>query len=155
MREGKGYTYGIGSGFSGSDIKGPFTVSSSVRTNVTFESIALIRDILANYPEGFNEQDLAITKGYLLKSNARAFETLGAKLGLLADISSYGLPYDYMKQREEIVKAMSVSRMQELAKQYLNPNKMVYVVVGDAKTQMSRLSALGFGEPVLLNPQNQ
>ena len=155
LREGKGYTYGIRSGFSGSDIKGPFSVSTSVRTNVTFESVELIRDILADYPNVFNEQDLATTKGYLLKSNARAFETLGAKLGLLTDISAYGLPYDYVKQREEIVKAMTVARIQELAKQYVDPTKMVYVVVGDAKTQMERLSALGFGEPILLNPQNQ
>jgi zinc protease len=155
LREGKGYTYGIRSGFSGSDIKGPFSVSTSVRTNVTFESVELIKKILGDYPKVFNEQDLETTKGYLLKSNARAFETLGAKLGLLTDISAYGLPYDYVKQREEIVKAMTVARIQELASQYVNPNKMVYVVVGDAKTQMARLSALGFGNPILLNPQNQ
>jgi len=51
LREGKGYTYGIRSGFSGSDMAGPFTISSGVRTNVTYESAALVKDILEAYPE--------------------------------------------------------------------------------------------------------
>ncbi|WP_226389419.1 M16 family metallopeptidase [Penaeicola halotolerans] len=152
LREGQGYTYGIGSGFSGSDIKGPFTISTGVRTNVTFESLALIKKILADYPTTFTEQDLETTKGFLLKSNARAFETLGAKLGLLTDMSAYGLPNDYVIQREQIVRDMTVARISELAKQYANPDRMIYLVVGDAKTQLNRLEALGYGKPVLLNP---
>ena len=30
-------------------------------------------------------------------------------------------------------------------------NKMNYMVVGDAKTQMDKLEGLGFGKPILLN----
>ena len=29
---------------------------------------------------------------------------------------------------------------------------MIYLVVGDAKTQLDKLEQLGFGKPVLLNP---
>lgn len=46
LREGKGYTYGIGSGFQGSELPGPFTISSGVRTNVTYESAALVKKSL-------------------------------------------------------------------------------------------------------------
>jgi len=46
LREGKGYTYGIGSGFSGSTIKGPFQISSGVRSYVTYESASLVKEIL-------------------------------------------------------------------------------------------------------------
>ncbi len=151
LREGKGYTYGIGSGFQGSELPGPFTISSGVRTNVTYESAALVKEILENYPDTFTEQDLETTKSFLLKSNARRFETLGAKLNMLEDISDYGWSPDYVKTREEIVKNMTIEEISELADQYANPNRMIYLVVGDAKTQLDRLEALGFGKPILIS----
>ncbi len=40
LREGKGYTYGIRSGFEGTKSPGAFTIASGVRTNVTLESAA-------------------------------------------------------------------------------------------------------------------
>jgi zinc protease len=46
---------------------------------------------------------------------------------------------------------MTREEISRLAAQYANPDRMIYVVVGDARTQLSRLRALGFGEPVLLN----
>jgi zinc protease len=151
LREGKGYTYGIRSGFSGSKIAGPFVIRSSVRTNVTYESTALVKEILESYPTTFNGQDLETTKSFLLKSNARRFETLGAKLRMLKDISDYGWSADYIAQREAVVREMSIEEISALAKEYADPNKMIYLVVGDAKSQMERLRDLGFGEPVLLN----
>lgn len=151
LREGKGYTYGIRSGFSGTANKGEFSVSSSVRTNVTYESTALIKEILENYGTNYSEADLEITKGYTLKSSARAFETLGAKLNMLSNISNYGYADDYAKQRESIVKGLSVADVKALAEKYITPNQMIYVIVGDAKTQLSKLKDLGFGEAVLLN----
>jgi len=151
LREGKGYTYGIRSEFSGTTIKGRFEISSSVRSNITYESSSLIKEILENYGENYNENDLEVTKGYMIKSNARAFETLRNKLSMLTNISNYGYTDDYVKQHEEIVKTMTVADMKALAKKYLNPNKMIYLVVGDASTQLDKLGQLGFGKPILLN----
>jgi zinc protease len=34
---------------------------------------------------------------------------------------------------------------------YINPGKMIYVVVGDAKTQAPRLKEVGLGDPVMLD----
>jgi len=150
LREGKGYTYGIGSGFSGSRTAGPFTIQSGVRSNVTLESTQLIKDILQNYGKNYSDADLETTKSFLIKSNARAFETAGAKLGMLDNISKYGWKPDYVKEREAIVKAMTVSRIRELSAKYFDPSKMVWLVVGDAKTQLPRLKELGFGDPVVL-----
>lgn len=155
LREGKGYTYGIGSGFNGSTIKGPFQISSGVRSNVTYESASLVKEILENYGKDYNENDLEVTKGYMIKSTARAFETLRSKLNMLTNISNYGYPDDYAKQREAIVKAMTVEEIKALAEKYLNPEKMIYLVVGDASTQMSKLEGLGFGKPELLNEIEQ
>ena len=151
LREGKGYTYGIRSRFSGTDKPGAFSISSGVRTNVTYESAALVKEILAEYPSTFSEKDLETTKSFLLKSNARRFETMGAKLSMLEKMSEYGWDADYVKEREDIVKNMTVERISELAEKYANPEKMVWLVVGDAKTQMDRLEALGFGEPILIS----
>ncbi|MDP4703948.1 MAG: insulinase family protein [Polaribacter sp.] len=151
LREGKGYTYGIRSNFSGSKAKGPFTISSGVRTNVTLESAQLIKKILEDYPTTFSDKDLETTKGFLIKSNARAFETSGAKLNMLSNISAYGWNADYIKDREKVVKNMTKERISALANQYVNPNKMIWLIVGDAATQLERMKELGFGEVILLN----
>jgi zinc protease len=151
LREGKGYTYGINSSFNGSTNKGPFTVSSGVRSNVTFESISLIKEIMEQYGKNFNENDLEVTKGYLIKSNARAFETLSAKLEMLYDISNYNYSDDYAKKQESIVKNSTIGAIKKLSDIYLNTDKMIYLVVGDAETQLKKLEQIGFGAPILLN----
>jgi zinc protease len=151
LREGKGYTYGINSSFSGTRSPGTFTISSGVRSNVTLESAQLVKQILQDFGKNYNENDLETTKSFLVKSNARAFETAGAKLNMLENISKYGWKYDYVKGREQIVKAMTVNQIKELSNKYLDANKMIWLIVGDAKTQLPRLKELGFGEPILLN----
>ena len=151
LREGKGYTYGIYSNFSGSKSVGTFTISSQVRTNVTLESALLVKKILNDYGKNYTEKDLATTKGFLIKSNARAFETMGAKLNMLQNISSYNLKADYVKDREKIVNEMTVDRIKALANTYADPTKMIWLFVGDAETQLDRLNELGFGKPTLLN----
>ncbi|MFC4268254.1 M16 family metallopeptidase [Polaribacter marinivivus] len=155
LREGKGYTYGIRSGFSGTNAKGAFTISSGVRSNVTLESAQLVKKILEEYPTTFSDKDLETTKSFLIKSNARAFETSRAKLNMLTNISDYGMSPDYVKNREKIVNNMTKERITELANKYVNPEKMIWLVVGDAETQFDRMKELGYGEPVLLNKRQE
>jgi len=152
LREGKGYTYGISSFFSGSHAVGPFTIASGVRSNVTYESSQLVKDIVEKFGNSYTEADLVTTKSFLTKSNTRAFETAGAKLNLLDNVTKYNWSPDYVLQREKIVKNMTVEKIRSLSNKYLDTNKMVWLVVGDAKTQLEPLKKLGFGDPVLLNP---
>jgi zinc protease len=151
LREGKGYTYGIGASFNGTSRTGTFTVSSGVRSNVTLEATELVREILADYAVTFTAEDLDVTKGFFIKSQARRFESLGAKLNALSDIADYGLPYDYVSRQIEAVEALSLEDVQSLAQRLIRPDAMHYVFVGDAETQLPRLSQLGLGEPVLIN----
>lgn len=153
LREGKGYTYGIRSSFSGGKIAGPFSISSGVRSNVTYESAQLVKDILSDYSETYSVEDLETTKSFMIKSNARAFETAGAKLNMLENISDFGWDTDYVKGWEKIVNEMTVERIQELSGKYLDPNKMIWLIVGDAKTQFAGLEKLGFGKPILINKE--
>ena len=152
LREGKGYTYGIGSSFSGTHAVGPFTIGSSVRSNVTYESSQLVKDIVNDFGKNYTADDLATTKSFLTKSNARAFETAGAKLTLLDNIMKYNWNPNYILDREKIVKEMTVEKIKSLSNKYLDTNKMIWLVAGDAKTQLEALKKLGFGDPVLLNP---
>ncbi|MFQ5530383.1 MAG: M16 family metallopeptidase, partial [Gemmatimonadota bacterium] len=150
LREQRGYTYGISSSFQGSRRSGPFTIGSAVRSNVTFESLELVKSMLQSYGPTFDEEDLGATQGFLLRSNARAFETAGAKLGILDKMSSLGLPADYVLSREETVRQMTIERIRELAAEYIDPTRMIWLVVGDADTQLGRLRELGLGDPVVV-----
>ena len=94
--------------------------------------------------------DSPATKNALLKSNARRFETLGALRGMLNAIAKYNLPVDFIKDREEIVVAMTRDRMEQLAKQYITPDKMTFLIVGDGATQLEPLKSTKLGEPIIL-----
>ncbi|MBO6880707.1 pitrilysin family protein [Winogradskyella sp.] len=154
LREGKGYTYGISSRFNGTAHEGYFRIGSGIRTNVTYEATSLVKQILEDYGKNYNQEDLDVTKGFTLKSTARAFETLGAKLNMLSNISNYGLDDDYAKQRQAIVSEMTVEDVKALAEDYIKPNQMIYLIVGDAATQLDKLEGLGFSKPILLNHKN-
>lgn len=150
LREEKGYTYGARSGFSGTKIKGPFTVSTSVGSATTLESLEIIRDLMKEYREGVSEEDLTFTKNAILKSNARKFETIPDLMNVLWMIDYYGKPADYLEEEDKITREMTLEEHKKLAQRYLCPDKMYYLVVGDAETQFKQLEKLGFGKPVLM-----
>lgn len=150
LRVNKGYTYGIRSGFSGDRDRGLFAVRSSVRSNVTLESMALIKDILGAFGPSFTQADLDVLKGALLRGQALQTETLGAKLGVLNQISAFDYPDDYLARNAERIEAMTLEDFKGLAERYLRPDAMDWLVVGDAQTQAARLGELGFGDPIML-----
>ncbi|MDH5598950.1 MAG: insulinase family protein, partial [Cyclobacteriaceae bacterium] len=155
LREEKGYTYGARSGFSGSKYEGTFTASSSVRSNVTFESVQIFKDEIEKYRNGIADEDLEFTKNALINGNARRFETNYAMLGMLQTMSAYDLPADYIKKEEEVVRTMTIENHKDLANKYLNPATMIYLVVGDAATQFGRFEGAGFDEVLLLDKEAQ
>lgn len=150
LRVNKGYTYGIRSRFNGAKDRGTFGVQSSVRTNVTKESIELIRDILASYGPDFTEDDLQIMKDALLRGQALKTETLNDKLRMVNDITAYDYPVDYKARNAEAIKTMTLEDFKALTAAHLRPDAMRYVIVGDAATQADGLKGLGYGDPVML-----
>lgn len=152
LREEKGFTYGIRSGFSGFKNYGNFSVNTSVRSDATFESVSIIKSEIEKYMEGISDEDLAFTKDALLKSKVRDFETLGGLQRMLQDIGSYNLPFDFVKQEEEFVLGYTPEKHLELAKKLLKPSQMYFLVAGDAETQMAALEKLGLGTPILYKP---
>jgi zinc protease len=153
LREEKGYTYGARTYFEGSEIRGPFVASSSVRTNATYESVKIFKEEMEKYREGISEEDLEFTKNSLIKSNARAMETLWSKMGLLTTMSTYGWDVSYKKDEEDIIRNMTLDQHKELAQKYIHPDKMIYVVAGDAATQFNELKRANFDEVYLLDKE--
>jgi zinc protease len=149
LREEKGFTYCARSGFSGYKYHGNFTANSSVRSDATYESVDIFKTEIEKYIQGISDEDLQFTKDALLKSNARNFETLGALVNMLEEISNYDLPFDYVKQEEKFIRQLTPEQHKKLAQKLLNPEKMYFVVAGDAATQMEQLEKLGLGKPVL------
>lgn len=150
LREEKGFTYGARSSFSGARNYGEFVATSMVRTNSTLESVEIFKTEMEKYRENLPQEYVDFTKSSLIKSNALRFETLGSLVGMLNTMTAYNLPPDYIKQEEAFVKALTVDKELELAKKYINPSKMYYVVVGDAKTQLKDLEKAGLGKPILM-----
>jgi zinc protease len=69
---------------------------------------------------------------------------------MLSSISKYNLPPDYVLKEEDVVRNMTLERHKQLARQYIQPDRMIYVVAGDAASQFKPLEKIGYGRPVLL-----
>lgn len=155
LRLEKGYTYGAYSYYSRQMNGSVFNAASSVRSNVTRESIDLFKEILDNYSDNFSEEDLEVTKNSILRSNTQSYETYGSLLGILQNISTFDLPKDYVSKDESKLKGMDMSAIKALIDEYMNPDNLIYVVVGDGKTQLSRLNNTGLGKPILINKDEE
>jgi zinc protease len=152
LREEKGFTYGASSSFQEMKVKAPFVAASSVRSDATFESVKIIRDEMEKYRNGIDEKDLQFIKNCMILSNALRFETNGSLVGMLSTISKYGLPDDYIKKEETVINYMTIEEHKAITDKYIVPDKMYYVIVGDAATQLKPLEKIGFGKPVLVKP---
>jgi zinc protease len=150
LREKKSFTYGARSGFSGAGYGGQFIASSAVQSNSTFESTQIMKDEIKKYTTGIASEDLDLVKSTLLKSNSGRFETLQQLNAMLEPIVMYDLPFDYIKQREAIVQKMTPAEHATLSQQYIHPDQLIYLIVGDKATQYDKLKELGLGDPILL-----
>ena len=76
-------------------------------------------------------------------------------MDLLNQIGLTGLSLEALSQREEAFLAMDVDTFKEAIETYLNESQMIYIVVGNAKTLLSQMTELGYGEPVMLDTYGQ
>ena len=150
LREEKGFTYGARSNIVGSKNYGTFIATSRVRTNSTLESVTIFKTEMEKYRKSIPQEYIDFTKSSLMKSNALRFETLGNLLSMLNTMTSFDLPDDYIKKEESFIKGLTVEKELALANKYIDPAKMYYVVVGDAKTQLDDLEKVGLGKPILV-----
>jgi zinc protease len=150
LREEKGFTYGARSSLNGSQEYGTFSATSMVRTNSTLESVTIFKTEMEKYRKTMPQEYIDFTKNALIKGNALRFETINDLLGMLNTMASFGLPADYIQQEEAFVKGLTVEKQLKLVNKYIDPSKMYYVVVGDAKTQLNELEKVGLGKPIVI-----
>lgn len=146
LREEKGITYGIRSGFQGTYNPGTFTVGVGVRASATDTAIKEIMNEMVNYrAKGITEEELAYAKKSLTQSDALRYETIFDKAGFLNQIAYYNLPTDYIDQQNKTLQEITKQEIDALAKEMLAIEKMVIVVVGDKDKIKSNLDKLDFG----------
>jgi len=151
LRIEKGFTYGAYS-FLGSTLeKGPFTAYTSVRSNATLESLQLMREMMENYASNFGEKEMEITKTKLIKENTRAYESLDAKLGILHDMGKYGYHKNYLVSNQQELLNMTLEDFHKIINKYIDESQMLYLIVGDAETELKNVNKLGYGNAKMLD----
>lgn len=151
LRIEKGYTYGAYSYILRLESMSALMAQTSVRANVTKESLDLLTNEIEQYKDTFTQDDFATTQNIVIKRQTREFEILGSLLGVLEDISRFDLPLDYLEHEQQELSNLELSDFKQTIQQYMNPKRMDYLVVGDAKTQLERLGELGLGKPIQLD----
>lgn len=151
LREQKGFTYGARSSFSGSNYKGTFIASAPVQTNSTLETAQIIKNEIEKYRKDISKEYLDQVKSTLLKSFALRFETLSSLSSMLSPIVAYNYPFNYITTRQDFIRNLTAQEHTKLAQKYLQPEKLIYVIVGDKATQFDKLKELGLGDPVLID----
>jgi zinc protease len=128
--------------------KAPFSMYSSVKTNVTPDAVAAFKEVLMDYMQNYDSAELEKARTALIRQEARAYETLYDKLGILQSISTYNLPNDYIRKNQEELKGYTIDDMKEVMNKYMNPEELSYFVVGDAATQLEGVRNLEIGEVI-------
>ena len=132
LREDKGYTYGIRSGFSGGKYNGTFAIQSSVKRPATALSLAEIIKEFTNYQtNGITDKELEFTKSSLLNQEALKYEAPYQKASFLSNIVKYNLDKGFIAQQNQILKNITKDEVNAQIKKYFDVNKLTTVVVGD------------------------
>ena len=147
LRETKGYTYGVRTGFNLRRGLGPFVVQTSVGTDVTsaaiHEALGEIRDIAGSRPPTDVEVQQAfqsLSKGY-----PRGFETAGQVARSVAQLALHNLPDTYFEEFVPRLAQVTAADVSAAARQYLPSAKMSTVIVGDLDKIHASLPGLGLG----------
>jgi len=134
LRETKGYTYGANSGFSMRRLAGPFTASAEIVSaksdSALIEFVKELRAIRDTVPS----DELAKAKRYLQLGLPEDFETTGSIAGQMLPLITYGIPLDFYNSAVENIGAVTQADVQRVARQYVDPDRLTIVIVGDRKT---------------------
>lgn len=152
LREEKQFTYGAYA-FPSRNVMAPgsFTAASSVKSSTTKDALDTFKEVIGTYGDTYTAEDLEKTQTAMIKENARNFETLFNLLGILHNISTYGLPQDYIDQQQQTVSNSTIESIQATASEYFDLTNYIFVIVGDKATQFDQLRVDGPGDPVLVD----
>jgi len=131
VREKRGLSYSVGSGFSPMLQPGPFMVSLQTQKSQTDQALAVVRETLSDFIRtGPTEAELTAAKQNLVGGFALRIDSNSKILGNLANIGWYRLPLDYLDRWTDEVERVTASRVREAFARHVNPQQLVTVIVG-------------------------
>jgi zinc protease len=155
LREERGYTYGVHSGFDLRRARGPFAVRCAVETEVTAPAVA---DIMAELrrirDSGVEPDELTTARDYLIGVFPLRFETSAQVAGALGGLVVYGLPDDELDSYRPSIAAVTPDEVQAAATAHLEPDRAIVAIVGDASRIVEPLRDIGLGEVEVVQDEN-
>ena len=134
LREEKGYTYGAYTRLDAKRLGGSFEATAEVRTAVTGDSLKeFFYELDRIRDEKVPDQELNDAKNFLTGVFPLRAETQEGMTNLVVNQLLYNLPDDYLETYRSNVEAVTADEVQRVAKQFVRPQQMAMVIVGDAK----------------------
>lgn len=148
LREDKHWSYGAGSVLHRARAQRPLLTYASVQADKTADSIA---EILTEFTgmtgsKPVTEDELDKVKQQQILELPGAHETLSAVGNLFGDLLQLGLPLDFYDSYVSRVLALTIAEIEACARSVLDPERMIWMVVGDAHQLEPSLRSLGLGE---------
>ena len=144
IREEKGYTYSIGSGFSFPADVGAFTVSAAVRNDVIELAIAeVFKEIERVQNEPFTDEELNDAQAGILGRFALSLETYQDFVEVVSSYKRRGVDLSRLAQWPQLLNGVTAEDVIQAANQYVQPDHFTIVVVGDAAAIQKQLETIG------------
>ncbi|MCG8650325.1 MAG: hypothetical protein MI861_10865, partial [Pirellulales bacterium] len=75
-------------------------------------------------------EELAAAKSYLTGSFPLSLDRTGRLADLLVAMQRHGLAAEYLDQRQDLINSVTLEQVNRVAKQLLQPSRMIWSVVG-------------------------
>lgn len=144
LRERHGYTYGARSQFAFRRQAGPFVVAAPVRNEVTREAVTEMLNELRRIRTGDIEAgELEDTRNYLMGVFPATVQTASDVAGRLLDMELFGLPESYFDEYRDRIASVTRDDIERVARKYVDPERVIIVIVGNAAVIRDPIGALG------------
>jgi zinc protease len=150
LGETHGYAYGAGSRFDLRKAPGPFVAAAAVQTDKTAESLTEFFKELSAIRQPVPAAELTRAKNLLAFGYPAEFETIASLSGKIEEQLLYGLSPDIFEHYVARIQSVSAADVERVARTYIDPGKLLVVVVGDRKVIEAPVRALGLGPVTLL-----
>lgn len=136
VREKRGLTYGIYSGFTPMQAAGPFLINVQTRAELSEATQTLVQKIVQTFvQDGPTEQELADAKQEIVGSFPLTAANNAAVVGQLGAIGFYDLPLTWLQDFTQEVQALTVEQVTEAMQRHLQPEQWVIVTAGPKVAQ--------------------
>ncbi|MCM8730984.1 M16 family metallopeptidase [Hephaestia sp. GCM10023244] len=154
LREAKGWSYGASGTFQTLEHAAPYIINAPVQADKTGPAIAALQTELKGFltDRGVTQAEFDRTVTGTIRELAGGFETSSDVLRAMQNIELYDRPDDYYATLAERFRALSVGQLDAAARRVLDPDRFVWVVVGDAAKVRPQLDSLGLPVEVVKAP---